>query len=71
MSPPLTPRQRDVTALLVSTGLSCKEIAARLGLSEGTIRTHMERIYRAFGVHSRPELTATLLAPPSPLLKAS
>jgi len=61
-SPVLTPRQRDVAALLVGTGLSYKQIAAQLDLSEGTIRTHTERIYRAFGVHSRAELTVALLA---------
>ncbi|WP_437314423.1 response regulator transcription factor [Sorangium sp. So ce385] len=71
-SPVLTPRQRDVAALLVGTGLSYKQIAARLELSEGTVRTHTERIYRALGVHSRPELTVALLAPgrgypPAPL----
>lgn len=56
----LTSRQREVAALLVGTGLSYKEIAARLDRSEGTVRTHTERIYRAFGVHSRPELTVAL-----------
>lgn len=64
-SPALTPRQREVVALLIGTGLSCKQIAAKLDLSEGTVRTHMERIYRAFGVHSRPELTIALLVLPS------
>lgn len=58
----LTPRQRDVAALLVETGLSYKQIAAKLHLSEGTIRTHTESIYRAAGVHSRPELTVVLRA---------
>lgn len=61
--PVLTPRQRDVAALLVGTGLSYKQIAAHLDVSEGTIRTHTERIYRAFGVHSRPELTVALRTP--------
>jgi DNA-binding NarL/FixJ family response regulator len=56
----LTLRQREVAALLVGTGLSYKEIAARLDLSEGTVRTHTEAIYRALGVHSRPELTVAL-----------
>lgn len=62
-SPVLTSRQREVAALLVETGLSYKEIAARLDRSEGTVRTHTERIYRAFGVHSRPELTVAIRAP--------
>jgi DNA-binding NarL/FixJ family response regulator len=61
--PALTPRQRDVAALLVETGLSYKEIAARLGRSEGTVRTHTEKIYRACGVHSRAELTVALRPP--------
>jgi DNA-binding NarL/FixJ family response regulator len=70
-SPALTPRQRDVAALLIGTGLSYKQIAAKLGLSEGTLRTHTERIYRALGVHSRPELTVALLAPSRALPQAS
>lgn len=60
----LTPRQHDVAMLLIGTGLSYKEIAAHLAVSEGTIRKHTEHIYRAFGVHSRPELTITLRASP-------
>jgi DNA-binding NarL/FixJ family response regulator len=61
--PTLTSRQREVAALLVETGLSYKEIAVRLDRSEGTVRTHTERIYRAFGVHSRPELTVAIREP--------
>ncbi|WP_437808625.1 response regulator transcription factor [Sorangium sp. So ce1078] len=64
-SPALTPRQRDVVELLVGTGLSYKQIAARLARSEGTVRTHTERIYRAFGVHSRLELIVALRVPGS------
>jgi DNA-binding CsgD family transcriptional regulator len=58
----LTPRQRDVATLLVGTGLSYKEIATRLGLREGTVRSHTEKVYRALGVHSRAELTAAFRA---------
>lgn len=53
-------RQREIATLLVSTGLSYKQIASELGLSEGTVRKHTERIYRALKVHSRPELVALL-----------
>jgi DNA-binding CsgD family transcriptional regulator len=56
----LPPRQREVARLLVGSGLSSKEIAHQLGLSEGTIRKHTERIYRTFNVHSRPEFMAVL-----------
>jgi DNA-binding CsgD family transcriptional regulator len=47
-----TPRQRQILNLAASD-LSDKEIAARLGLSISTIRTHLERFYAANGVHSR------------------
>ena len=56
----LSRRQQEIASLLVSTGLSCKQLADRLGLSEGTVRKHTEQIYRALHVHSRPELVALL-----------
>jgi DNA-binding NarL/FixJ family response regulator len=56
----LTPRQRDVAVLLVRTGLSYKQIAAQLDVREGTVRTHVESVYRALDVHSRAELTIAL-----------
>lgn len=52
----LPPRQREIAALLVESGLSYKEIAGKLALSVGTVRTHAERVYRTLRVHSRPEL---------------
>ncbi len=58
--PKLTPRQTEVARLMVSTGLSIKEIAAELGISEGSVRTHSTAIYRALGVRSRPELVTKL-----------
>ena len=54
----LSTRQREIASFLVSSGLSCKQLADRLGLSEGTVRKHTEQIYRALHVHSRPELVA-------------
>jgi DNA-binding CsgD family transcriptional regulator len=52
----LSTRQREVTHLLRTTGLSYKQIAAYLDIAEGTLRKHVERVYRHFGVHSRAEL---------------
>ncbi|HZF56505.1 MAG TPA: helix-turn-helix transcriptional regulator [Polyangiaceae bacterium] len=52
----LSQRQREIAGLLAFSGLSYKEIAGRLGIKEGSMRTHTERIYRALGVHSRFEL---------------
>ncbi|HRI68857.1 MAG TPA: LuxR C-terminal-related transcriptional regulator [Polyangium sp.] len=57
----LTPRQAEIARLLSETGLSMKEIAGRLDLSDGTIRKHVENIYRRLGVHSRAELLTYLL----------
>jgi DNA-binding CsgD family transcriptional regulator len=56
----LTPRQREIALLFARTGLSYKEIAGRLGLSEGTVRKHAENIHRALGVHSRADLAQAL-----------
>jgi DNA-binding NarL/FixJ family response regulator len=44
----LSPRQRAVLAL-VATGATNAEIAAALGLSEETIRSHLKRAYEALG----------------------
>jgi DNA-binding NarL/FixJ family response regulator len=40
---------------LLAIGLANKEIAARLGLSAGTVRWHLENIYGKLRVHSRTE----------------
>lgn len=56
----LSPQEKKIALLLADTAGSYKEIAAGLSRSEGTIRTHAERLYRKLGVRSRPELTALL-----------
>jgi len=48
----LPPRQREIVAL-IAEGLRDKEIANRLGVSTRTIRTHLERLYDKYGIHSR------------------
>jgi DNA-binding NarL/FixJ family response regulator len=50
----LTERQAQVLALMVR-GLSNREIAARLGLSEGTVKIHATAIFKALGVASRTQ----------------
>jgi len=53
-----SPRQREIMRL-VATGLSDKEIAARLQLSPFTVRTHLQRLYAQHGLHNRAEAAAT------------
>ncbi|MGH2708088.1 MAG: helix-turn-helix domain-containing protein, partial [Actinomycetota bacterium] len=48
----LTPREREVLELL-SDGLSARQVARRLGLSERTINTHVANLYRKLGVSNR------------------
>ena len=50
----LTPRQREVLALLAE-GKSNKAIASELGLSSGTVKVHMTRIFKSLGVSNRTE----------------
>lgn len=60
LSQSLTPRQQEVAALLARSGLSYKQIADHLDVSDGTLRKHAEHIYRALKIHSRPELVALI-----------
>ncbi|MAK59589.1 MAG: DNA-binding response regulator [Ponticaulis sp.] len=50
----LTPREREVLAL-IGRGLRNAEAAQALGLSEGTVSTHIKSIYSKLGISSRAE----------------
>jgi len=50
--PRLTPRQTGLLHL-VAAGHTNAQIARRLGISEGTVRKHLENIYDRLGVSSR------------------
>jgi len=52
----LTAREREIVELLC-TGLSKKEIAAKLFISHGTVGTHVKNIYRKLGVNKFAELS--------------
>ena len=45
-------------------GESNAEIAAALGMSEKTVKTHLTHVYAKVGVRSRTELTVRLGAAP-------
>jgi DNA-binding NarL/FixJ family response regulator len=53
----LTRRQHDVLELVVK-GLSNKQIAAALGLGEGTVKVHVAAVFRVLGVTSRSAAAA-------------
>jgi DNA-binding CsgD family transcriptional regulator len=56
----LTPQERQ-TALLVSQGLTNREVAARLFLSPRTVEYHLSNAYQKLGVRSRSELAQLAL----------
>ena len=51
----LTPKERAVVGL-VAQGLRNRAIAEELGLTEGTVKVYLHRIYEKLGVSSRTEL---------------
>jgi DNA-binding CsgD family transcriptional regulator len=51
----LTRRERQVLTLL-SEGKSNREIAEKLMISQGTVHSHVAKIFRKLGIHSRRQL---------------
>jgi DNA-binding NarL/FixJ family response regulator len=52
----LTAREYEI-ATLTSAALSNKEIARRLGVTEGTVKAHLHNIYQKVDVQNRAALT--------------
>ena len=52
--PELSEREREVLEL-VATGLSNQKIAARLGISEKTVKAHLTSVFRQLGVEDRTQ----------------
>jgi two-component system nitrate/nitrite response regulator NarL len=57
----LTAREREVT-LLAAEGLSNTKIARRLGISDNTVRVHLQHIYRKLRIRDRATLAAMTAA---------
>jgi len=51
----LSPREREV-AVLIARGLSNKEVARELGVSDGTVKIHVHSIFQKLGTKSRYSL---------------
>jgi DNA-binding CsgD family transcriptional regulator len=58
---PLTPREREVASLAVQ-GLSNRDIAERLVVSNRTVDNHLYNLYAKLGVRNRAEMAAVWLA---------
>ena len=56
----LTTREKEVFKLLVS-GLTTKEIASNLGISEKTVRNHISNVMQKLGVKGRAGAVIELL----------
>ncbi len=54
----LTSREREILGLLAD-GMVNKQIAARLGISPNTVKTHLELLFDKLDVSSRAEAVAT------------
>lgn len=63
LAPPteLTEREREVVGLLAE-GLSNKQIARRLFLSEATVKTHLVHVYEKLGTDNRTAAVAAARA---------
>ena len=59
MATGLTPREAEIAGQ-ISMGLSPADIARRLGVGEGTVRTHLKAAMQKCSVHSQIELAALI-----------
>jgi DNA-binding NarL/FixJ family response regulator len=57
----LSPREREILELLAA-GFPNKQIAARVGLTDGTVRWHLRHVYNKLHVRSRTEATLKFLS---------
>jgi DNA-binding NarL/FixJ family response regulator len=56
----LSPREREILQL-VAEGLPNKQIASRVGLTDGTVRWHLRHVYHKLHVRSRTEAALKFL----------
>jgi len=56
-----SPRQSQILSLMAE-GFSDKEIARKIGVKYPTVRTHIDRVFRGYGVRNRTEAVAVWLS---------
>jgi two-component system nitrate/nitrite response regulator NarP len=56
----LTEREREL-CVLVSQGLRNRAIAAEMGLSEGTVKVYLNRVFEKLGLSSRTQLAMAII----------
>ena len=57
----LTEREYEIAGL-IRAGLRNREIAARCGLTEGTVKVHLHSIFQKLGIRSRSELVIIMMS---------
>ena len=58
----LTPRQTDVAVALARTGGTNAQLAHSMQVSEGTVKKHLEAVFRTLGVDSRASAIVAIRA---------
>ena len=61
---PLAPREFDV-ARLIGDGLTNKQIAGRLFISDRTVATHVRNIMNKLGFGTRAQIATWVASPPA------
>lgn len=56
MSVHTTPREKHILELLIQRGLSNKQIARHLHITESTVKLHMGSLLKKFGARNRTQL---------------
>ena len=56
----LTPRQKEISELIVRRGLSNKQIARHLNISESAVKLHIGTILKKYGLKNRTQLSRAL-----------
>lgn len=62
MAARFSPRQTEIVTL-IAAGYTDKQIAIALKVSQRTVRTQLERLFSANGLHCRAQAVSALLTP--------